>query len=238
MLPLSLRPKPSPAATLATLRPDLALLLAGRAVAISHPEIDLRHVVDDVRSSASRPPQSLDFAAGSCGLDAWSASLPALFADDGPAGFAPAAADEPDDVARAVVLMVAGADEAAHEVAQSREGTTLYDHAHAIMHRREADFGNARYWARRISRSPVFHTMGEGVTAAIESVRSQCPALQDEVADQFATLAAAYDPLAFLEIVERAWQADSDSLRVLCQAVQFEEMVRLVAVATGAERTD
>ena len=39
--------------------------------------------------------------------------------------------------------------EAAHNIAQSREGTLLYDHLHAYLHRKEGDDWNANYWYRR-----------------------------------------------------------------------------------------
>lgn len=39
--------------------------------------------------------------------------------------------------------------EAAHDIAQSREGTLLYDRLHAYLHRKEGDDWNANYWYRR-----------------------------------------------------------------------------------------
>ena len=38
---------------------------------------------------------------------------------------------------------------AAHNIAQSREGTLLYDRLHAYLHRKEGDIWNANYWYRR-----------------------------------------------------------------------------------------
>ena len=45
--------------------------------------------------------------------------------------------------------------EAAHNVAQSREGTPEYDRLHAYLHRKEGDQFNAGYWYRR-AKTPVF----------------------------------------------------------------------------------
>ncbi|NIJ52096.1 hypothetical protein [Dyadobacter arcticus] len=39
--------------------------------------------------------------------------------------------------------------EAAHNIAQSSEGTPLFDHLHAYLHRVEGDTWNAGYWYKR-----------------------------------------------------------------------------------------
>lgn len=39
--------------------------------------------------------------------------------------------------------------EAAHAIAQSKEGTKAYDRLHAYLHRVEGDTWNANYWYRR-----------------------------------------------------------------------------------------
>lgn len=39
--------------------------------------------------------------------------------------------------------------EAAHNIAQSQEGTKSYDRLHAYLHRKEGDNWNANYWYRR-----------------------------------------------------------------------------------------
>ncbi len=43
--------------------------------------------------------------------------------------------------------------EAAHQIAQSREGTRDYDRLHAYLHRVEGDEWNAGYWYRRAGAS-------------------------------------------------------------------------------------
>ncbi|QRR01650.1 hypothetical protein [Dyadobacter sandarakinus] len=45
--------------------------------------------------------------------------------------------------------------EAAHNIAQSKEGTRPYDRLHAYLHRVEGDTWNAGYWYRRAG-SEVF----------------------------------------------------------------------------------
>jgi hypothetical protein len=43
--------------------------------------------------------------------------------------------------------------EAAHTIAQSKEGTQAYDRLHAYLHRVEGDTWNATHWYRRASAS-------------------------------------------------------------------------------------
>jgi hypothetical protein len=63
--------------------------------------------------------------------------------------------------------------DAAHEIAQSREGEPDHDLLHAMLHRREGDFANAGYWfggsakhpcypllARRLSSLPMLSAHG------------------------------------------------------------------------------
>ncbi len=42
-----------------------------------------------------------------------------------------------------------------HALAQRHEGEPLADYWHAIIHRREGDYGNSRYWFGRVGRSPL-----------------------------------------------------------------------------------
>lgn len=50
---------------------------------------------------------------------------------------------------KALYLDALGDWEGAHDVAQMREGTLLYDRLHAYLHRKEGDAWNANYWYRR-----------------------------------------------------------------------------------------
>jgi hypothetical protein len=43
--------------------------------------------------------------------------------------------------------------EAAHNIAQSKEGTLAFDQLHAYLHRKEGDKFNANYWYRRCGES-------------------------------------------------------------------------------------
>lgn len=54
----------------------------------------------------------------------------------------------------AVDLALGGDWQAAHLIAQDREGDPLADWIHAVVHTMEGDIGNARYWYRRCGRTP------------------------------------------------------------------------------------
>ncbi len=56
--------------------------------------------------------------------------------------------------------------DAAHDIAQTREGTPDYDALHAYLHRVEGDQGNAGYWYRR-ARRPVFEGSLKGEWEAL-----------------------------------------------------------------------
>lgn len=53
---------------------------------------------------------------------------------------------------RAIDRALAGDWTAAHEIVQAREGDTMADWIHAVVHRHEGDRGNARYWYGRCGR--------------------------------------------------------------------------------------
>jgi len=83
--------------------------------------------------------------------------------------------------------------EKAHEASQEvhRPSGSFW---HAIMHRREGDFGNSHYWLKKIGQHPVLsrvNTSGGGGAAG--------------------TAIGGYEPHQFVDRVERAHAQDSDS---------------------------
>ena len=51
--------------------------------------------------------------------------------------------------------------EQAHDAAQSHEGETDHDLLHAILHRRETDYGNAGYWFGQAGEHPSYLILAE-----------------------------------------------------------------------------
>ena len=63
----------------------------------------------------------------------------------------------------------------AHVIAQSLEGNSTADYWHAIIHRREGDYSNARYWFARVGAHPTLVAVygdTRGADRFIESCRA------------------------------------------------------------------
>jgi hypothetical protein len=86
-----------------------------------------------------------------------------------------------------------------HAISQEDEGDPDHDFWHAIMHRREPDAGNSKYWWRRVGHHPV-----------LEQLRARAP----EVGYTFTTPEAFVD---FCERVRDSGSADEETARAVQQ---------------------
>jgi hypothetical protein len=91
-----------------------------------------------------------------------------------------------------------------------REMTATLAYWHAIMHRREGDFSNSKYWLAKCGNHPAFREIASGLPGLIEN---SDPALAR-------LTKGGWDPFAMVDLVERVCDRANDPLHLPAVAVQ------------------
>lgn len=101
-----------------------------------------------------------------------------------------------------------------HAISQDLD-TAEGSYWHAILHRREPDYGNSKYWFRRFSGHPIFSALCNEAAALAEQagVPAGC---------EYLTRQKAWDPFAFVDLCESAAR-DKGSQQRLCRLIQRRE---------------
>ncbi len=114
-----------------------------------------------------------------------------------------------------------------HQLSQSIEGEGKHsagDYWHAINHRREPDYGNSKYWFRRVGRHAIFPALAE----ESRHVLAGCKAAEAE--DWAARLTGrGWDPFAFVDLCEAAVRERDSELAEAARTIQLVEMTLLLA---------
>ena len=119
-----------------------------------------------------------------------------------------------------------------HRLAQDIH-TTTGSFWHAIMHRREGDFSNSKYWYARCAGHPAMTTIADEVTAAFRG----SPVALEEGPLAKVLRGGGWDPRAFVDLVDVVHDRPDDPAHPTAVQLQRLEWVALFEHTIGRVRS-
>jgi hypothetical protein len=163
-------------------------------------------------ATAALPALGPERRSGTLALDELNRALDLLFAEQSISSHA-------QPLLRSAALLWHDHLDASHVISQgleTREGSWL----HGIMHRREPDYGNAKYWFRRVGQHDAFPKLAQRVAKLLHNGGGGMtkPLIED----------GEWIPFAFVNECERAEQGNDSALTAALQQIQAAEFDVLV----------
>lgn len=117
-----------------------------------------------------------------------------------------------------------------HQCSQSIEGDGEGngDYWHAIMHRREPDPGNAKYWFRRVGQHRCFEPLARAAETAIDESGSA----ETDLWKSRLGIPGSWDAAAFVDFCQSTSRSGDTGLAQAARRIQWAEMI-LLAVHTA-----
>ena len=128
---------------------------------------------------------------------------------------------ENQELARALVLLWHDHLHAAHRLVQDRENLNGFL-VHGLVHRRENDYSNARFWLRSVDQHASFAEVSRRVTVYLDSKNE--PELRDQLLPK-----GAWNLMAFVDALEAAAKNKAPAPRqVVLREIQRIELEKLL----------
>jgi hypothetical protein len=114
-----------------------------------------------------------------------------------------------------------------HALSQDVQGAGRHgagDYWHAIMHRREPDYGNSKYWYRQVGRHPIFTDMARATAEEFSSA-------DDNDATEWSDRIRGggdWNPFAWVDFCEAMAGRENSVLHAIARRIQWHEMLLLL----------